>query len=268
MNKIEDAIYQVHFMDNKANSHTFLNKIHPLVKLLISIIYILLLTSINKYDLTTTLTMSLYLIAVSIIGDLSIKHCIKKLKPVLLLLIAIGIANPILDRNIITYIGVIPITTGMVSAITLLLKGAFAIISSYFLIITTGVENIGGALKKIHIPNILITIFMLIYRYIIVFLKEVQRLWIAYSLRAPKQKGINFKVWGSMIGSLMIRSIDKAQIVYEAMELRGFLPDTFWSKEQKLDKISMICFITGIVLLFIIRFIPIFEIVGNIFLST
>lgn len=66
----------------------------------------------------------------------------------------------------------------------------------------------------------------------------------------------------------MIRSMDKAQIVYESMELRGFSPDTFFVKEQKLDKISIMCFATGMVLLFIIRFIPVFEIVGNIFLST
>ena len=267
MNKIEDAIYQVHFMDDKANSNTFLNKIHPLVKLSITIMYILLLTSINKYNLTATLAMSIYLIIVSIIGDLSIKNSMKRLSPVWLLLIVIGIANPILDREVITYIGMVPITAGMVSMMTLALKGIFAMISSYFLIITTGVENICYALKKIHIPNILITVFMLIYRYVIVFLKEVQRIWIAYSLRAPKQNGVNFKVWGSMIGSLMIRSMDKAQIVYESMELRGFSPDTFFVKEQKLDKISIMCFATGMVLLFIIRFIPVFEIVGNIFVS-
>lgn len=265
MNKIEDAIYQVHYIDNSSNNNNILNKIHPLVKLIISLVYILLLTSINKYNLTTTLAMSIYLIVVSIIGDLSIKNCIKRLKIVLFLLIIIGIANPILDRQVVAYIGIIPITTGMISALTLILKGIFAIISSYFLIVTTGVENICYALKKLHIPNILITIFMLIYRYIIVFLKEVQKIWIAYSLRAPKQKGIHFKAWGSMIGSLMIRSIDKAEVIYQAMELRGFSPDNFFMKNQKIDRTSIIYFLAGFLLLLIIRFIPIFDLIGNVF---
>ena len=265
MNKIEDAIYQVHYIDNKSNNNNILNKIHPLVKLIISVIYILFLTSINKYNLTITLAMSIYLIVVSIIGDLSIKNCIKRLKIVLFFLIIIGIANPILDRQVVTFIGIIPITTGMISALTLILKGIFAIISSYFLIVTTGVENICYALKKLHIPNILITIFMLIYRYIIVFLKEVQKIWIAYSLRAPKQKGIHFKAWGSMIGSLMIRSIDKAEVIYQAMELRGFSPDNFFMKNQKIDRTSIIYFMAGLLLLLIIRFIPIFDLIGNVF---
>ena len=265
MNKIEDAIYQVHYIDNNSNNNNILNKIHPLVKLIITVIYILFLTSINKYNLTITLAMSIYLIVVSIIGDLSIKNCIKRLKIVLFFLIIIGIANPILDRQVVTSIGIIPITTGMISALTLILKGIFAIISSYFLIITTGVENICYALKKLHIPNILITIFMLIYRYIIVLLKEVQKIWIAYSLRAPKQKGIHFKAWGSMIGSLMIRSIDKAEVIYQAMELRGFSPDNFFMKNQKIDRTSIIYFMAGLLLLLIIRFIPVFDLIGNIF---
>jgi len=188
------------------------------------------------------------------------------LKPIFILLIFIGIANPILDRTLITKIGQIPITNGMLSMTTLILKGFFTIISSYFLIITTSIEKICSALKMIHVPNILITVFMLIYRYIMVFLKEVERIWTAYSLRAPKQKGVNYKVWGSMIGSLMIRSIDKAETVYESMELRGFNPDTFFTNNQKIDKISVTYLIVNGILIVVLRFIPILEMIGNIFI--
>ena len=211
-------------MDYYANHNGYLNKIHPLVKLLITIIYIVLLTSIDKYNLVMTLAMSIYLILISIIGDLSIKNALKNLKVVLLLLFILGIANPILDRTIITYIGIVPVTTGMISMFTLLLKGIFAILASYFLILTTSIEQICYALKMIHMPNILITVVMLIYRYIIVFLKEVQRIWVAYQMRAPKQKGVHYKAWGSLIGSLML------------------------------------------ILLIILRFVPIFEIIGGIFI--
>ena len=265
MNKIDNAIKEVHFLDSKATSNKFLNKIHPLVKLLITITYIILLTSLNKYDLSKTLAMFLYLWLISVIGEISIVNCFKRLKIVFLLLVAIGIANPILDRNVITYIGIVPITTGMISAVTLILKGFFAIIASYFLITTTSIESICCALKMLHIPNILITIIMLIYRYIIVFLKEVEKIWTAYQLRAPKQKDVHFKAWGSMIGSLMLRSIETAQTVYQAMELRGFNPNTFFVKNQKLDKNNILYLIFGIILVLTIRFVPIFELIGNLF---
>lgn len=265
MNKISNAIKEVHFVDDMANENKVLNKIHPFVKLAITIMYIILLTSINKYNLITTLTMGIYLWLVSLVGEISITRCFKRLKIIFLLLIVLGIANPILDRNIITYVGIIPITTGMISMLTLILKGFFTVIASYFLITTTSIESICYALSIVHIPNILITIIMLIYRYIIVFLKEVERIWTAYHMRAPNQKGVNFKAWGSMIGSLMIRSIDKAQTVYQAMELRGFNPETFFVKEQKFNKNDCIFLSLEILLLIIIRWIPLFELIGNIF---
>ncbi len=266
MSKIEEAIYAIHHMDNQASDQYFLHKIHPLVKVFLTISYIILLTSINRYNLITTISMGLYLIIVAIVGNVSIMYCMKKFPYIFLLLLVIGIANPILDRNILFYAGVFPITTGMISMITLILKGAFGLINSYFLISTTSIEEICFALKKIHIPNMIITIIMLIYRYIIVFLKEVERIWTAYSLRAPNQRGVSIKAWGSMIGSLMLRSIDKAQVVYESMEMRGFSPDTYFVKEQTLDKKSIVCLIMGILLLFVVYRIPIFEMVGNIFI--
>lgn len=264
MDKIEDAIQTVHKLDHKSNS--LLCRIHPLVKLVITITYLILLTSISKYDLVTTLAMSIYLILMSIIQDISIKEIVKRFKIIFLLLIFVGIANPILDRNVVMYIGNLPITTGLISMVTLILKGFFAVISSFILISTTGIEEICYALKLLHIPNILVIIIMLIYRYVILFLKEVQRIWIAYQMRAPNQKGVNFRVWGSMIGTLMIRSIDKANNVYESMELRGFNPENFFVKDVKFDINSIIYLILCLATIIIIRYIPIFELIGNIFI--
>ena len=62
----------------------------------------------------------------------------------------------------------------------------------------------------------------MIYRYIILLLQEGSRLATAYALRAPGQKGIHFRAWGSLLGQLLLRSIDRAQLVYESMQLRGF----------------------------------------------
>ena len=99
-------------------------------------------------------------------------------------------------------------------------ENVLAIIASYFLITTTSIESICCALKMLHIPNILITIIMLIYRYIIVFLKEVEKIWTAYQLRAPKQKGVHY---------------------------------TFFVENQKLDKNNILYLIFGVVLVLTIR---------------
>ncbi len=44
----------------------------------------------------------------------------------------------------------------------------------------------------------------------------------AYALRAPGQKGIQFRAWGSFLGQLLLRSMDRAEELYASMLLRGY----------------------------------------------
>ena len=54
------------------------------------------------------------------------------------------------------------------------------------------------------------------------YMNEARHTIQAYSLRAPNQKGLHFKVWGSLVGQLLLKSIDRADGVYESMLLRGY----------------------------------------------
>ena len=155
-------------------------------------------------------------------GDISVKLLIKRMRAVLVLVCLVGIANPFIDRKVLFQIGEFAVTGGMVSAVTLMLKGVFAVAASYLLMVTTAVEDLGYALRRLHIPKVFVTVLMLVYRYIIVLLKEIERMTDAYSLRAPGQTGLHYKVWGTMVGQLLLRSMDRAQIVYDSMMLRGY----------------------------------------------
>ena len=66
------------------------------------------------------------------------------------------------------------------------------------------------------------TLLLLTYRYVSVMLDEVAVMTTAYRLRAPGQKGIHVSAWGSFLGQLLLRSMDRAQELYESMQLRGF----------------------------------------------
>lgn len=98
-----------------------------------------------------------------------------------------------------------------------------------------------------------------------VLLKEANKITESYSLRAPNQKGINYKVWGSLIGQLLIRSIDKAENIYESMCLRGYSDKFYYSYKIKYNVKDYIYFIVWIVILGTMRFFPILQVVGNIF---
>ena len=113
-------------------------------------------------------------------------------------------------------------SAGVLSMLTLMMKGVFSVLASYLLIATTSIEKLCYALRLLHVPQILVTQLMLTYRYITVLLEEVNRMTQAYALRAPDQKGVHFKVWGSLTGQLLFRSMDRASAVYESMTLRGY----------------------------------------------
>jgi cobalt/nickel transport system permease protein len=66
--------------------------------------------------------------------------------------------------------------------------------------------------------------FELTYRYIGVLLNEAYSMSIAYSLRSPNRKGIEMRDMGSFTGQLLLRSIDRAERVYNAMKCRGYAP--------------------------------------------
>lgn len=267
MNRINDAVHEIHHLDNVAAQDQWLNRIHPLPKLLVTICYISCITSFHKYNFTGTLSMALYPILLMTAGNVTWKSAWKGMKIVLLLACMVGIANPILDRTVLGNIGNISVTGGMISMMTLMMKGVFSVCASYILIVTTSVEDICSALRMLHISKMIVTMAMLIYRYIIVLLKETQRITTAYALRAPGQKGIHFKAWGPLLGQLLLRSIDRAQIVYESMILRGYDGTFFIRKKKKMGKGDMgyLCFWLG--LIFVLRLIPVFEIIGKLFLS-
>lgn len=257
MSKISTAIKELHDMDHSAGRAGWLHGLPALMKLVVTILYILILVSISPYDLTKVCYMSLYLIILFITGEISFGKCVKKIWPVFCMVMLVGIANPFLDRRYLFSIGTVAITTGMVSAVTLLLKGGFAVCASYLLMCTTSMEKICGALQKVHVPQSILVLLLLIYRYIMVLLKETERIMTAYELRAPGQRGIHMRTWGSLVGQFLLRSIDRAQTVYESMELRGF-SGTFSQNEElsEGEKQKGILFLISFCILFgVIRFL-------------
>lgn len=263
MNNIRAALREMKHIDAKTQKETLLTKIHPCVKLAITFLYLITVVSFQKYNLSGILGMSIYLIIVYHLGDISRKETYWRLKGILLLLLFVGTANLFMDRRAVSHWGTVTMTGGMFSFVTLYIKGVFALLASYALIITTGIENIGYALQVFRLPKILITIILLIFRYLILFMKEADRISLAYSMRAPGQKGVHMKAWGSMVGAMLIRSIDRAEIVYESMRLRGFRG--VFTLKMTMDinqRISIVYGVSMSILILFLRLFPVFDFVG------
>lgn len=266
MVKLGQAIREIHSLENLAERDTFLNRIHPLAKVLVTIWYLVLVMSFGKYDIVGLAGMCLYPLILMISGDISVRQAVRRLKPVLLMVFLIGAANPFFDRVPVLETGGFTVTAGMISMVTLFFKAGFAVFASYVLIATTTMEQICYALRKIRMPQILVTVLLLIYRYLVLMLKEADRITQAYALRAPGEKGIKKSAWGSLAGQMLLRSMDRAQRVYESMTLRGFRGEFFlWGSFIPLWQ-SVLYGIIWASVFTVFRFVPVFEMVGRIFM--
>ncbi len=264
-NKLQKAVKEIHTSDAENYKRAERGAVSPLSRLLVTFFYILFVVSFPKYDLGGLSGMVLYLLVMGIWEEISVKEVITHIWPVLLLVSVVGIANPFVETRVYCQIGNVSITCGMISMITLLLKGIFSVTASYILIVTAGMEGICYGLRRIHMPKELVTILLLIYRYLIVLLKEAERMMQAYKLRAPGQKGIQFKVWGAFVGGLLLRSMDRAGQVYESMLLRGYDGEMARQRYDDNQAISIIYVLVWMLILVCFRVLPVFQIAGQLF---
>lgn len=236
MKKLEGSVQELLHMDEISSRDTWLNNLHPIVKLIVTIVYIMITVSLPKYEMAAITLMAVYPVILFIIGEISFRDSIRRLKVVLPIVCMVGILNPVFDRQPVSLTKEIVITSGVISMITLMMKGILCVFASYLLIVSTSIENICYTLRMFHVPTMIVTQILLTYRYISLLLTEVEKTIDAYTLRAPGQKGIHIMTWGSLVGGLLLRSIDRASVLYESMILRGYHGEFYYNSNKRIKK--------------------------------
>ena len=222
MEKIDRAVRDLREMDTLAAMESPIHRLHPLAKLVTTILYIAVTVSFSRYDVTGLAVMVLYPAALFALSGVPVKTCFYKLRFVLPLVCAVGLFNPLLDRAPMVAVGGVAVSGGIISMVTLMMKGVFCLTASFLLAATTSIDAVCAALRKVRVPGLLVTLILLTYRYVGLMMDEVAVMTDAYHLRAPGQKGIRFSAWGSFLGQLLLRSSDRAGELYGSMRLRGF----------------------------------------------
>jgi len=138
---------------------------------------------------------------------------------------------------------------------------ALCILTSFMcLFSTTPFKSSIHALHHLKLPHILCMIVLFTYRYIFLYLEELDKLLTAVRLRGFKLKntGQNIKTIPGIIVTLLIRSYEQSERVYAAMKLRGFqgshpVYDEFHAKWQ--DYLKSIGLLSVCVLVLFLEFV-------------
>ena len=112
---------------------------------------------------------------------------------------------------------------------SVLIKSWASVTAAVLLTSTTPALGLLSALRALKLPAILVSVVMLMYRYLFVLVEEAQRMLRARTARSAAigTASGGSVVWraksaGGMAGSLFIRTLDRSERIYMAMLARGY----------------------------------------------
>ncbi|MFT5875711.1 MAG: cobalt/nickel transport system permease protein [Clostridium sp.] len=262
MSNMGKALYNIRFLDELGEKKTFIHNIHPLAKLLTTIIFLITVVSYSKYEISGLMPLVLYPIILITMADIPVRPIINRTLIALPFVIGIAIFNPLLDKRMMLSIGCIAISAGWISFISIMIKCILTVTATLILISTTGMTKIALALRILKVPKLFVMQLLLTYRYISVLIEEVMTTTKAYGLRSPFKRGICFKDWGSLTGQLLIRTIDRAHRIYVSMCCRGFQGEYNINDNPKVNLNDFMYSILWVLFFVVVRSINIPKLIG------
>ncbi len=200
MNKLKGSLLKFGYIEKLANGDSLIHRLNPLLKIILALMYIIFVISTSCLDF---FELPLYSIIIGIMISLSKVSFMDLFKRSL-----IGLP--------------INISTGVLLFITIIIKNILCLMAVFLLMATTKFDSVTCELVHLKIPSIFVLQLVMIYRYIFVLVEEALTMIQAYQLKNPQSKGIAFKDMGSFVGSLLVRSFERSNEVYNAMKCRGF----------------------------------------------
>jgi cobalt/nickel transport system permease protein len=174
-----------------------------------------------------------------------------------------GLSNLILMRETAFTLGALPVSFGLLSFFSLILKTGLSVCAVLILIATTPFTALAEALTAPRFLRPLGLQLALSYRYLFTLLGEAEAMWTAYSLRSPESKAVAIGDFGSFLGQLLLRSFDRAQRVYDAMRCRGFSGVYYGPARPKSGGAAVLFVLFSAAALFLIRFVPVSNLIGG-----
>jgi cobalt/nickel transport system permease protein len=220
--KLELTYFDLGAMDALSSFDTPVHRLDPRAKVLTTLVFIVCVVSFGRYEISALMPFFLYPIILVALGNLPVFYLAKKVLFVSPFAILIGIFNPWIDTEVLIQIGSLNISGGWISFLSIILRFLLTVGAALILIATTGYNSVCMALERMGVPRIFVMQLLFLYRYLFVLADEASRMMRARSLRSFQGKGMGIRVFGSLAGNLLLRTLDRAQRIHLSMLSRGF----------------------------------------------
>ncbi len=249
----DNEYFNLGYLDTLSYKDTLIHRLDPRTKLLATLAFIVTVVSFPKYEISGLLPFFLFPVLLFTLSDIPVKFILRKVFLVSSFAFFVGIFNPLLDRQTVYVFSGFTISGGWVSFLSIMLKFLLTITSALLLVATTSFPGVCHALQRLGMPGIFVAQLLFLYRYIFVLVEEAMKVVRARDLRSFGNKGKGMKTFVSLIGTLFLRTIERAERIYLAMLCRGFTGTVHPTKTCGFSVIDAAFLITAVGALYLFR---------------
>ena len=221
-NKLQQALCELDAMERTARKPSPLHGVDARSKLLVTVIFLATMLSVPPGRLSELLLFFVFPIISCSMGGLNFGTIFRRSLIVLPFVAFIGVFNLFYDREPVFRIGPLVVTEGWVSFLSIVLRGLLSVEALLILIYSTGYYRLCRSMQRLGVPSVFTTQLLFVYRYIYVLVEEALAMQRARDARSFGRKSYPLKVWGTLVGQLLIRTFDRAELISRAMLARGF----------------------------------------------
>ena len=209
-------------MDELGRLDTPAHRLDARAKALVTLAFIGVVMSFPRHEISALTPFLLYPVALIALGRIPARYILRKMLVAAPFALVVGIFNPFLDRQPVGAIGPFVVTAGWVSFLSIMFRFVLTVGAALALVACTGMYRLGAGLERLGVPRVFVTQLLFLYRYLFVVADQGARMMRGVELRSAGTRSLGLRVYGSLIGHLLLRSMDRAERVYRAMCARGF----------------------------------------------
>ncbi|MBW2432076.1 MAG: cobalt ECF transporter T component CbiQ [Deltaproteobacteria bacterium] len=234
-----------------------IHQLDPRIRVLLTSVYAFVVAlSYHFTVLITALVISMLLIGIS---RINLKAVFNRIIWVNAFILLLWVLLPFTFKgDVLASVGSFAVyRPGVVLAAQITLKSYAIVLAFIALIATMSFATLGHALYRLHVPEKIVHLLLMTYRYVFVIEQEFLRLVRAAKIRGfrPGTNSNTYRTYSYVIGMLFVRAAARAERVHQAMLCRGFkgkfysLQDFQMSSASWIFALLMTAVIIGLILI-------------------
>jgi cobalt/nickel transport system permease protein len=212
-------------LDRLSYRDTVVHRLDPRAKVVATMLFAVAVVSFPRYEFLSLLPFFLFPVLIAALGDIPAGFIAKKVVAVSPFAVFIGMFNPLFDSTAVAIAPGVSVSAGWISFASILVKFALTISAALLLIATTSFPGICRGLRRLGLPAIFVSQLLFLYRYLFVLMEEAVRVVRARDMRSFGKRGTGVRVFVRIVGTLFLRTVERAERIYGAMLARGFRGD-------------------------------------------